>query len=544
MAYFEKMSLNIKNMKYNILIILLLITCTLFGQSIEKEFKIDKDFINFPIEMKEGRQRVECFLDQIFITYSDIRILSSEIDYWVFRDVSSYKGKTIKLKFDKYVSGIDKIYQSDKINDGDSLYKESIRPQFHFSTKRGWINDPNGLVYKDGEYHLFYQHNPYDIHWGNMTWGHAISKDLVHWTEYKSALNPDSLGTMFSGSAIIDKNNTAGWGANTMVLFYTAAGKEMTQNIAYSTDNGRNFTKYSGNPILGPNRDPKVFYYEPTKTWVMVLYNENYLAIYNSNNLKDWEYKSKVNGFFECPELFELSIDGNENNKKWVMYGASGTYMIGDFDGETFSPEHGKYYYSWGDLYAAQTFNSNSDGRRIQIAWGRIEQPEMPYNNLMLFPNELTLRTTSEGVRLFCEPVKEIETLHDKNHFFKNLTTDEVNQKLQVVEGELLHVKLDIEMDKDFNFDILFKGNSILHYDGNFNRFNGAPYTFDINNGFRFKVEILIDKSSVESYIDQGRLYISGGLKNPTNKNGLEIKGSAKINSLEVAELKSIWKNG
>lgn len=530
-------------MKYNILFISLLVSFILNGQNIEKEFKVEKNYINIPIEMSEKWQRVESFIDQMPLTYSDVRISNSNIDYWVFRDISSYKGKTIKLKFDKYVSGIDKIYQSDKIHDGDSLYKESLRPQFHFSTRRGWINDPNGLVFKDGVYHLFYQHNPYDTYWGNMTWGHAISKDLLHWTELKSALNPDNLGTMFSGSAIIDENNISGFGADAMVLFYTAAGKEMTQNIAYSKDNGKNFTKYSSNPILGPDRDPKVFYYEPTNTWVMVLYNENYLAIYNSNNLKDWEYKSRVSGFFECPELFELNIDGDESNKKWIMYGASGTYMIGNFDGETFKPEHGKYYYSWGDLYAAQTFNNIPDGRRIQIAWGRIQQPNMPYNNMMLFPSELTLRTTSDGVRLFCEPVKEIETLHENKYSFKNLTTDEVNQKLKDINSELLHVELDIEMDRDFNFDILFKGNSILHYDGNFNRFNGAPYSFDINNGFRFKVEILIDKSSVESYIDDGRLYLSGGLKNPINSNGLEIKGSAKIHSLNVAELKSIWGN-
>lgn len=528
-------------MNYKLLLISILITSNLFGQRIEKEFKIDKNYLNFPIEMNQERMKIQFLLEGLPLTYSDVRVSNDNIDYWVFKDVTSYKGKTIKLIFEKDAKGINQIYQSDTINDGDSLYQEYNRPQFHFTTKRGWINDPNGLVYYDGEYHLFYQHNPYETNWGNMTWGHAVSTDLIHWTELKSALHPDSLGTMFSGSAIIDKKNASGWGKNAMVLYYTAAGEKMTQNIAYSTDNGRNFEKYRGNPILGPDRDPKVFYYEPTKVWVMVLYNENYFAIYNSKDLKNWEYKSKISGFFECPELFELAIDGNENNKKWVVYGASGTYMIGDFNGETFTPEQGKYFYSWGDLYAAQTFNNNPDGRRLQIAWGRIHQPGMPFNNMMLFPNELTLRTTSDGLRLFCEPIEEIEQLHEKTHYKDKASLDEVNKMLQEIDKDLLHVNLEIEMNAGFDFDIQFRGNTILHYDGNFNRFNGAPYSFDLQKGFRFKVELLIDKTSIESYIDNGRLFISEGVKEKRNNNGLEIKGSVKVNSIEVGELKSIW---
>ena len=177
-----------------------------------------------------------------------------------------------------------------------------------------------------------------------MHWGHAVSKDLVHWEEIGIALEPDTLGTMFSGSAVIDKENTAGWGKDALVAFYTAAGKKMSQNVAYSTDRGRSFTKYEGNPILGPDRDPKVFWYEPKKTWVMVLYNDNYNIIYNSKDLKKWEEKSIVPGYYECPEFFELPVDGNPENTKWVMYGASGTYMTGNFDGENFTPEHGKYF--------------------------------------------------------------------------------------------------------------------------------------------------------------------------------------------------------
>ncbi|MGI9138887.1 MAG: glycoside hydrolase family 32 protein, partial [Sediminibacterium sp.] len=242
-----------------------------FAQII-KEFKIEKQFLNFPISITDKRQMVQFVEGTDTLTYSVIRIADKAPDYWVFKDVSNLKGKILKLVVSKQVSGIENIYQSDKFAGQDSLYNEMNRPQFHFSTRRGWVNDPNGLVYHNGEYHLFYQHNPYETDWENMHWGHAISKDLLHWNELNDALYPDTLGTIFSGSAIVDKNNTAGWGTNALVAFYTTAGKKMQQNVAYSNDNGRSFTKFKGNPILGPDRDPKVFWYAPTKTWVMALY--------------------------------------------------------------------------------------------------------------------------------------------------------------------------------------------------------------------------------------------------------------------------------
>ena len=269
-------------MKHFIVNILFLLTSiTGFSQTIKKEFFIEKKYLNFPVDMQQGRQKVHFLMDKDTLTYSVIRIADKDADYWVFKDVSAYKGKKLTLTFAEKVGGLEQIYQSDRFAGEDSLYKETNRPQFHFSTRRGWINDPNGLVYLDGE--------------------------------LNDALYPDELGTMFSGSAVIDKNNSAGWGKDALVAFYTAAGKKMTQNVAFSFDKGQTFTKYEGNPILGPNRDPKVFWYEPSKTWVMVLYDDNFTAIYNSRDLKKWEYKSKVKGFYECPEFFELAVDGNTN---------------------------------------------------------------------------------------------------------------------------------------------------------------------------------------------------------------------------------------
>jgi fructan beta-fructosidase len=529
-------------MKSKLLIVFcLLCFSSISGQDIIKEFLVEKQYLNFPVNMQQERQRVKFVSGNDTLTYSVIRITDSKPDYWVFKDVSALKGKKLKLVFSKQVIGIEEIYQSDTFAGQDSLYHETNRPQFHFTSRRGWNNDPNGLVYHNGEYHLFYQHNPYETQWENMHWGHAISKDLLHWTELNDALYPDTLGTMFSGSAVIDKGNTAGWGKDALVVFYTAAGKKMTQNVAYSTDNGRTLIKFQANPILGADRDPKVFWYEPARTWVMALYDDNFIAIYNSSDLKNWEYKSRTKGFFECPELFELAVDGNENNKKWVMYGGSGTYMIGNFNGQKFKPEFGKYFYSWGSQYAAQTYNNVPDGRRIQIGWGRIEQPGMPFNQMMLFPCKLTLRTTPEGIRMFCEPVKEIEDLHEKQFKWKDLSGQEATEKLKTIKGDLLHLKMDIEIVNGLNLEVLFKGNNLLSYDGGFNRFNDIPYTCDQPGSFRFNVEILIDKTSVETYIGNGKLFISEGLKKKKSDEGLQIKGNVKIHSLEVNTLKTIW---
>jgi len=511
------------------------------GQNILKEFLIEKQYLNFPVSIKQERQMVKFVSDKDTLSYSVIRIADSEPDYWVFKDVSSLKGRKLILIISKKINGIEKIYQSDTFAGQDSLYHEINRPQFHFTSRRGWNNDPNGLVYHNGEYHLFYQHNPYDTQWGNMHWGHAVSRDLLHWIELNDALYPDTLGTMFSGSAIIDRENTAGWGKDALVAFYTAAGKKMTQNIAYSTDNGRTFTKFKGNPILGPNRDPKVFWFEPAKIWVMALYDDNFIAIYNSRDLKNWEYKSKTKGFYECPELFELAVDGNENKKKWIMYGGSGSYMIGSFNGQEFTPEFGKYFYTWGSLYAAQTYNNVPDGRRIQIGWGRIEQPGMPFNQMMLFPCELTLRTTPEGIRLFCEPVREIRNLYFNEFKWKVISGQEANEKLKLLKGDLLRLKMDIEILSGLSFDVQFRGNNLLSYDGGLNRFNNIPYICDRPGSFRFNVEMLIDKTSAETYIGNGKLFISEGLKKKKSDEGLQIKGNVIIHSFVLNEMKPIW---
>lgn len=541
-------------LKKVLIVILFFIVKNIYSQGVDKQFHIDKDYINYPIQSDAKRQKMFLVSGDDTLFCSDIRIAENRTDYWVFTDVSVYKGQSLTLVFEKNSSGINEIYLSEKINGADSLYSETNRPQFHFTSRRGWNNDPNGLVYLNGEYHLYYQHNPYERNWGNMHWGHAVSKDLIHWEELNDALFPDKLGTMFSGSAIIDKNNTSGWGENVLVAAYTAAGEKQTQCIAYSIDNGRTFKKYDGNPVIDSKekwndnntRDPKVFWYEKNKEWVMVLFEAYGHSIYTSTNLKEWKYESFVKGFWECPELFELPVDGNKDNTKWVLYGASGTYMIGSFDGREFIPEGGKYRTTFGNQYAAQTYNNIPDGRRIQIGWGTIEQNGMPFNQMMMFPTELSLSTTNEGVRLYSKPVEEVNKLYQKEYSWENLTLKEANEKLKEVKSDLLHIKLKVKIPRGIWYNLNFKGNKIVTFEGNYDLMNKYQYIQDFPGKYDFEVEVLIDRTSVEVYFDNGKMVTVSPFQEPKSNEGLVLKAAENeliIHSLKVYELNSIWNN-
>ena len=295
-----------------------------------------------------------------------------------------------------------------------SYYNELYRPQFHFTPEKNWHNDPNGLVYYDGEYHLFYQYNPNGKEWGYMHWGHAVSEDLIHWEHLPVAIYPDEdskdkeFCTAFSGSAIVDEKNLLAKqkGDNkTLVIFYTS--KECGQRIAYSTDRGRTWEKFEGNPIIPYDetddaRDPKVIWFEPSQKYVMVLYRKSTgeerskgVSFYTSENLIDWEYKSHVYGYYECPDLVPLKVTNRPEETKWVLFDGDGTYLVGSFNGEEFTPETAKMKSDFGkNYYATQTWSNipADDGRVIQIAWMRNgEFPGMPFNGQMTFPTELEL---------------------------------------------------------------------------------------------------------------------------------------------------------
>ena len=395
-----------------------------------REFVVSKRYLHFPVKNGAAKKKVEVLHNGNVERFFDIELADTEPDWWAFLGVSAWRGEKLVVKVDRLRDGsraLESISQDDEVKGAENLYREPLRPRYHFTAKRGWLNDPNGLVFYKGEYHLFFQHNPYGWNWGNMHWGHAVSRDLTHWEELSEALYPDKFGPMFSGSAVIDWKDTSGFGKGSeppMVLMYTAAGDPAVQCLAYSTDNGRTFTKYAGNPVVkqitGGNRDPKVIWHESTKRWVMTLYvgfDENKdgkkstrhtIHFLTSPNLKEWKVTSQIDGFFECPDFFELPVDGDAKNAKWVLTAANSDYMLGQFDGEKFTPEtpilkghRGKGF------YAAQTFSDipANDGRRIQIGWLQAPSPGMPFNQCMSLPLELKLLSTSEGPRMSWQPV-------------------------------------------------------------------------------------------------------------------------------------------
>lgn len=523
------------------------------------KIRITDRYLNFPVSRNDSREKMKFTVKGDEVYSFDIRIASGEPEYWVFLDVSQYKGKSLSISYPQDRDGLHGIYQSDEIAGQDSLYREYNRPQIHYTPKRGWNNDPNGLVYYDGEYHLFYQHNPFEREWGNMHWGHAVSRDLLHWEELPLALCPDEHGTMFSGSAVIDYANTSGFGKDgvpPMVAIYTADSPDrQVQCIAYSLDKGRTWTKYEGNPVIDSKekwnsrdtRDPKVFWHEPAGEWVMALNERDGHSFYTSPDLKKWTFESHVTGFWECPDIFPLAVDGDKDNVKWVTYGASGTYMIGSFDGKKFTPEAGKYYYTMGSAYAAQTFSNipAEDGRRIQIAWGRISHPGMPFNGTFLIPTEMTLRTTKDGVRLFSEPVKEIDALQTKVYEGHDLSQSEAEKALKPYgDNDVLRIKATIKLSHATSAVLAFQGQNLLDYDMNGTRINGVFYSPEDMTGMELTFDMFIDKTLVETFIDGGAYSYSMERRPGHNSNeGFRLHGNnITVKSLEIFTMDSIWK--
>ena len=534
------------------------------NNNIERNIEITAKYLNIPADNSKPKMRMKIEIDGKGYREFDIKLAEEEPEYWVFLELSKYMGEeaTIILSDRKAEhKGFEKLYFSDQFVGKENLYHEKYRPQFHFSSMRGWNNDPNGLVFFEGEYHLFYQHNPFGTQWGNMHWGHAVSRDLIHWQELPDALIPDKLGAMFSGSAVIDFDNTSGFQSGddkVMVAIYTAHKKDesgviQTQCLAFSNDRGISWEKYADNPVIGDRRievesdnirDPKVFWHNSSEQWVMVLFEGIGNSIFTSKVLKEWEYQSHIDGFWECPELFELAVDNDPYEKKWVMYGASGTYAIGEFDGKNFILESGKHQYHRGNLYAAQTYNNipESDGRRIQIGWGTIESPGMPFNQMMTFPSVFTLRTTNNGIRLFYEPIKEIENLHKRKYQWDNISFERINKKISGVESELMHIKCEIENINAVEYGLRIGGDEIT-YDLNSNSLNGFDY-FPDSSGKLMYFEILVDKTSIEVYVDHGRFHTVIPRNLESEEIGLEFiaGGKIKIKDFALYELTSIWK--
>jgi fructan beta-fructosidase len=448
----------------------------------------------------------------------------------------------------------------------EPLYHERYRPQFHFSPRVNWTNDPNGLVFYKGEYHLFFQHNPFGNGWGNMTWGHAVSRDLFHWKQLEHAIRPDRLGTIFSGSAVVDRGNTAGFQSGdkkVIVCIYTSAGGTSTeskgqpfsQSIAYSNDCGRTWKKYEKNPVLrhiiGGNRDPKVIWHAATKRWVMALYlDKDQYALFGSPNLREWTKLSDVPplGSGECPDFFELPVDGDARHTMWVFWGGNSNYLLGSFDGKRFTKHSGPHRFEYGgNYYAAQTYSDipAPDGRRIQIAWmNQGKYPGMPFNQQMSLPSVLVLRTFPEGVRLCRRPVAEFTQLRGRHHGAGAIAVKPGDNPLAGLSGDLWDIRLRIVPGAAKEVGLVIRGCPVV-YDVKQQRlgFLGKTAVVPLVAG-KLDLQFVVDRASIEVFAQGGRVTMSSCFLPPADEKSLALftkGGTAQLESLDACELKSVW---
>jgi len=501
-----------------------------------KEITVTKRYLNLPVRNGATKRHMRLIVDGTAVRAFDIELAEDQPDFWVVADVAEFLGRRMAITVDDLPAmsaAWDAISPGDKLRGSEGLYREMYRPQFHFTARRGWHNDPNGLMYYQGEYHLFFQHNPYGREWGNMHWGHAISRDLVRWQELEEALYPDALGTCFSGSGVVDTGNTAGFQTGDdkpLVCIYTSAGgtspesagQPFTQSLAFSNDRGRSWTKYAGNPVLGHivghNRDPKVIWHAPTARWIMALYLDGCrYGLYASPDLKSWETLQELElpGDRECPDFFPLAVDGDPERILWVFWGASGTYLLGHFDGATFTPQGHARKYNWGgNSYAAQTWSDipAADGRRIQIAWLRVRIPDMPFNQCMTFPCALTLRATPDGVRLCSEPVREIETLRARAHYWRDMALRPGENPLRDLEAELCDISAELAPGDAAQIAFTVRGIPIT-YDVATGELScqGATAPLPTING-KVRLRVLVDHASIEIFGNDGAVALPLGV--------------------------------
>lgn len=546
------------------------------GTLTSPEFRIERRYINFLVG--GGRHPGETGL-RLFIDGKPVRVstgIDSEHLEWATWNVQPFRDKFARIEiFDRATGGwghinVDEITLSDtrKAEEvlPEPLYRETYRPQFHFTAEKNWLNDPNGLVYYKGDYHLFFQHNPSGINWGNMTWGHAVSRDLVHWKQLPHALYPDRLGTMFSGSAVVDWNNTSGFGTGKeppLVAIYTAAGdtspeskgQPFTQCLAFSTDRGRTWTKYDKNPALehiaGQNRDPKVVWHASSKRWIMALFldKEEY-ALFASPDLKEWTLLQKLTipGSSECPDFFEIPITdsaGATDARRWVFTGANGRYFVGSFDGTQFSPMAGPFAADYGgNYYAVQTYSDTpAPERRIQIAWmNNATYPNMPFNQQMSFPCTLTLHNTLEGPRLYRWPVDEIRKLYGPATTLHSVEVKPGDNSLSNLKGDLWDIEAEFEAGDATAFGFKVRGETI-RYSVSEAKVACLGHSGPLKpEAGRVRLRILVDRASIELFGNGGALSMTSWfLPSKTDHTvGLFSEGgSAKLISLRATPLRS-----
>ena len=525
----------------------------------------------------------------------NVRLARERVDYYVPLDLEAFVGRNVKIDVQGMPQGSlcwEKMSLSDTF---DTSNTEKFRPAYHHTPAYGWMNDPNGMFYKDGVYHLYFQHNPYGSTWGNMNWGHSYSTDLVHWTYAGDAITPDAWGTVFSGSAVVDKDNSAGFGRNAIVAFYTSAkptpwGDAQMQSIAYSTDDGKTFTKYDGNPVITSTardfRDPKVFWYAPGKHWVMMLAVGQEMQIWSSADLKDWKYESSFGakqgahgGVWECPDLVELPVEGTKE-KRWVLicninpggpFGGSATqYFVGTFDGKKFTnqfPTKTKWMDYGKDHYATVTFSNAPDGRCVALGWMSNWQyaavvPTKQYRSANTIARDLTLYRQGGDLLLKSAPSKEIEKARSTKKSVPQFNVSDSYEIASLLDGNDGAYEIEMEIKNNGAEKIAFtlqnaKGeNVMMYYDTATRQFvmdrsNSGETSFspdfpamtvapaaDVDD---IRLRLFVDRSSIEAFGDGGKFVMTNIVfpAEPYNKMKFEsVRGSFTVKKMNVYKLK------
>ena len=535
----------------------------------QRTFEIHTKYLFFPIGINEPLTKVflSCEGDEMYDL--DLR-LSDKPNFYTWLDTEPFMGKKLCFSSDCAPFLLNGIEAHNKLPAG--VYREKFRPQLHYTPMRGWVNDPNGLVWCDGKYHLFYQHNPYDIRWGNMHWGHAESDDLIHWKEIGEALYPDKSGTMFSGSAVVDQKNVTGLGSKeqpALLLYYTVAGgtnsvsegKKYTVCLAYSLDNGTTFVKYSANPVLENivygNRDPKIFWHKDTGKWCMVLFlYEHRFAFFSSSDLLHWTFTSEEDfpPLNECPEVFELAGTG-----KWaILAGADywgdqsvGKYYIGKFDGKQFIKEDGPYPIDFGrSFYSLQTFDNDPKGRRILLGWRTCnfympDKNGMPFQGEFSVPTEIFPYTVDGKLRIARYPVQEffaMESAGESNFVQSNVDAEQVDRCVFEDEHSIVSIQ----------FEGMIRAKAIVEFDigGEIICYHSETQTLQVfgNNikvpleGEKFSLLLIRDRTSLEVYAQGGKYPAGGYARFVKNKNSIKVyRGVLEQVKIRCRHLKSIW---
>lgn len=519
------------------------------------EFLCDSKYLVFPVSHHAQVRRLCFYADGRLVLDLDIALDYAHPAYYFPLHVERFMGSRIRAVCEPACD-----IQIQKAHAIDSTYDGSYRPFSHFTTRRGWLNDPNGLVYYEGRYLMFYQHNPVGCVWGNMHWGAAVSDDLIHWQEREESLFPDETGTMFSGCGIVDRKNVTGLKENdndVILFFYTAAGGTsetskgalFTQNLAYSVDGGKTLVKYRNNPVLdhisAENRDPKVIYYEPDDSYLMVLYLDGHdFMLLRSKNLLDWTKLQKITlpDDAECPDFYPLAVDGKKDTIKWVFSAASDRYYIGSFDGTCFIAETGQKRLHYGNAsYAAQSWQDAPQGRRIRTAFANAAVPGMPFANCMNIVQEMSLQTIDGEWFLCAAPIKEMEALYLRTDRFYHTVIEDRQPFQHKINSKCCDISLTAKCIAPITISLFGLSIKYTPEKKTLQCLDSEAVLKEKDGNIHLR--IVADTLYTEIFADNGSIFMGIAYIQDSSLKQLVISSeNAFVENLSVSEMKEFWK--